>query len=193
MSLMSDQGLETKMRENARLILLNYCVGLGIANLERQNELVNDISIALLDVARKGDEYRIQLEAWQKIFGTSQLSHAQARLEAAEQQLVQARAEIERLRQWVNDLQSGMYINCVYCGHCYGPNPGTPIAMADILRAHIEKCPEHPMSTLRADLERAQKQMRTAEEALQESKFFSSVQLISGRIDAALEALTKKE
>ena len=45
----------------------------------------------------------------------------------------------------------------------------------------------------RADLERAQKQMRTAEEALQESKFFSSVQLISGRIDAALEALTKKE
>jgi len=59
--------------------------------------------------------------------------------------------EVERLKQWVKDLHSGMYINCVYCGHRYGPNPGTPVAMADVLRAHIEQCPEHPLSKARAE------------------------------------------
>jgi hypothetical protein len=57
-------------------------------------------------------------------------------------------AQLSQARQWVNDLQSGMYINCVYCGHRYGPNPGTPVAMADVLKQHIATCPEHPMSEL---------------------------------------------
>lgn len=57
-------------------------------------------------------------------------------------------SEIKRLQQWVTDLQSGCYINCVYCGHRYGPDPGTPVAMADVLKKHILKCPKHPMSTL---------------------------------------------
>ena len=57
-------------------------------------------------------------------------------------------AEIERLRQWVADLQSGMYINCVYCGHHYGPKDEVPAAMADVLKQHIAVCPEHPMSKL---------------------------------------------
>ena len=57
------------------------------------------------------------------------------------------------LRQWVNDIQSGMYVNCVYCGHRYGPDPGTPVAMAEILKQHIEQCPEHPMSALKKQLE----------------------------------------
>ena len=56
--------------------------------------------------------------------------------------------ENERLRQWIADLQSGMYINCIYCGHRYGPKENTPVSMADILKQHIEKCPEHPMSKL---------------------------------------------
>ena len=34
--------------------------------------------------------------------------------------------EIERLKVWVDDLQSGMYVNCVYCGHRYGPGETTP-------------------------------------------------------------------
>ena len=58
------------------------------------------------------------------------------------------KAENERLKQWISDLQSGMYINCVYCGHRYGPK------MADILKEHIEKCPEHPMSHLKAEYDR---------------------------------------
>jgi len=56
---------------------------------------------------------------------------------------------IEELEAWVNDLQSGMYINCVYCGHRYGPKESTPFSMADVLKEHIEQCPKHPMSALK--------------------------------------------
>lgn len=62
--------------------------------------------------------------------------------------------EVDRLRAWVNDCQSGMYINCVYCGHRYGPRESTPVAMADVLKAHIEKCPKHPLSHAKAEIER---------------------------------------
>lgn len=61
--------------------------------------------------------------------------------------------EIERLENWVDDLQSGMFINCVYCGHRYGPSNEVPASMADVLKAHVEQCPEHPMSALKAELE----------------------------------------
>jgi hypothetical protein len=54
--------------------------------------------------------------------------------------------EFQRLQTWVNDLQSGMFINCVYCGHRYGPKNETPVAMADVLKAHIVECPKHPLS-----------------------------------------------
>ncbi len=59
--------------------------------------------------------------------------------------------EIAQLKQWIDDLQSGMYINCVYCGHRYGPKDQVPASMADVLKAHIEQCPKHPMSKLKAD------------------------------------------
>ena len=60
--------------------------------------------------------------------------------------LQETAARADRLTLWVADLQSGMFINCVYCGHQYGPREDTPVAMADVLKAHIEKCPEHPLS-----------------------------------------------
>lgn len=56
--------------------------------------------------------------------------------------------ELERFRSQVDDLQSGMYINCVYCGHRYGPKDKSPTTKADVLKAHIAVCPEHPMSKL---------------------------------------------
>jgi hypothetical protein len=68
-------------------------------------------------------------------------------------------AEIKRLRQWVNDLQSGMYVNCVYCGHRYGPAKETPVSMASVLKAHIEQCPEHPMSKLKTENDQLQKRL----------------------------------
>ena len=77
-------------------------------------------------------------------------------------------AEIQRLRQWVNDLQSGMYVNCVYCGHRYGPEDKVPSSMADALKAHIEQCPEHPMSHLKAQLAASQRRERAAVEDMTE-------------------------
>lgn len=58
-------------------------------------------------------------------------------------------AENARLEQQVADLQSGMWINCVYCGHRYGPADKTPSTKAQMLKDHIEHCPKHPMSTLK--------------------------------------------
>jgi hypothetical protein len=57
----------------------------------------------------------------------------------------------DRLNRWVSDLQSGMYVNCVYCGHRYGPEANTPTSMADVLKEHIEHCPKHPMSLLKKE------------------------------------------
>jgi hypothetical protein len=62
--------------------------------------------------------------------------------------------EAGRMQDWVNDLQSGMYVNCVYCGHRYGPGETTPVSMADALKAHIEQCPKHPMSALKRQVDR---------------------------------------
>jgi hypothetical protein len=66
--------------------------------------------------------------------------------------------ENQRLMAWVHDLQSGMFINCVYCGHRYGPTqsthaaavrPDTPaVSMQELLKQHIAQCPKHPMSEL---------------------------------------------
>lgn len=67
-------------------------------------------------------------------------------------------AERQLLLQWVVDLQAGMFVNCVYCGHRYGPResgatvPEAGETMAEALRRHVESCPEHPMSALRAEL-----------------------------------------
>jgi hypothetical protein len=76
--------------------------------------------------------------------------------------------EIDLLDQHVADLQSGMYINCVYCGHRYGPRETTAATlpdaktqtMADALTEHISKCPKHPLA--KALLELADERERCA-------------------------------
>lgn len=73
---------------------------------------------------------------------------------------------IKRLRQWINDLQAGMYINCVYCGHRYGPDDEVPATMAQMLKDHIEQCPEHPMSKLKARMDIAVATLKEAEEII---------------------------
>jgi DNA-directed RNA polymerase subunit RPC12/RpoP len=70
---------------------------------------------------------------------------------------------LEEMQQWVNDLQSGMYINCVYCGHRYGPQDKTPASMADILKQHIEKCPKYPMSKLKLENDALRKKIYDTE------------------------------
>lgn len=58
--------------------------------------------------------------------------------------------EVERLTQWIHDLQSDMYINCVYCGYRYGPNGQVPVTMAQVLKDHVEKCEKHQMHEMHA-------------------------------------------
>ncbi len=79
---------------------------------------------------------------------------------------IKAVGEIQKMQQWVNDLQSGMYVNCVYCGHRYGPADEVPVSMAEVLKQHVEQCPKHPMSKLRDELEgyRAKDEERKATE-----------------------------
>lgn len=69
-------------------------------------------------------------------------------------------------RQWVHDLQAGMYITCVYCGHRYGPDDEVPATMADVLKEHIAQCPEHPMSALKRELNVVLERERELAEAL---------------------------
>lgn len=78
----------------------------------------------------------------------------------AEERLAQAEA-------WISDLQSAMYVNCVYCGHRYGPGETTPVSMADALKAHVEQCPKHPMSALKTRLSAAKEVIAGLVEPLQ--------------------------
>ena len=92
--------------------------------------------------------------------------------------------ENARLRVWVSDLLSGMYVNCVYCGHRYGPAKDTPVAMADVLKAHIEVCPEHPLSIIRLHFSRLKSEIRRLKE---ESKLLRFLNQTSARSVARAE------
>lgn len=76
-------------------------------------------------------------------------------------EITSLKEENERLVKWVDDLQSGMYINCVYCGHRYGPKDKVPCTMANALKQHIEQCPKHPMSALKKSLAAAGNELDT--------------------------------
>lgn len=74
------------------------------------------------------------------------------RLATADERTANVEGDNERLKDWVNDLHSGMYINCVYCGHRYGPADDVPSTMSQVLYDHIAICPEHPLSEARAEI-----------------------------------------
>lgn len=76
-----------------------------------------------------------------------------ALLKRQREQITLLESQNAEMEAWIDDLQSGMYVNCVYCGHRYGPKEDTPVSMADVLKAHIAKCPKHPMTGLRTALE----------------------------------------
>lgn len=54
--------------------------------------------------------------------------------------------EIAVMVKWIADLQRGMSINCVYCGHNFGPKGSTQAVMSDVLHEHIKVCPKHPLA-----------------------------------------------
>lgn len=68
-------------------------------------------------------------------------------------------ASVVQFRGWVNDLQSGCFINCVYCGHRYGPDSEVRETMQQVLYDHIEKCPDHPLSAARKKIEDLEKSL----------------------------------
>ncbi len=65
--------------------------------------------------------------------------------------------ENQQLETWIDDLQSGMWINCVYCGHRYGP--GTEAPMRKALEQHIAECPKHPLSAAKQEIAKLKQQM----------------------------------
>lgn len=116
-------------------------------NAERLTDLVR---------YKRHDLYREGLISDDEYAELVQVQGAVARLESYDE----LRARMQRLEQWVADLQSGMFVNCVYCGHRYGPRNTTPVAMADVLKEHVQACPEHPMAKLRKATEFARQALR---------------------------------
>jgi hypothetical protein len=95
--------------------------------------------------------------------------------------------EIVRLCTRVDELQSGMYINCVYCGHYYGPDDETPESMADVIREHIEQCPKHPMSVLRIRVDQAIAVVKNLQVLQSYQGHAASVQQVLSRVLRILE------
>jgi hypothetical protein len=128
-------------------------------------EAISELRVALIQALDSDDQIIVghMRKAYELLTEDDQFSYLKAevvswrsRAEGLEQSLVEAGEHIRRLDTWVSDLQSGLYVNCVYCGHRYGPDPGTPVAMADVLKQHIAECPAHPMSGLIAALRQAE-------------------------------------
>lgn len=95
-----------------------------------------EINASLMDVCNTADDIITQLRAENEERGD----------------------EILRLNKWIDDCQSGMYINCVYCGHRYGPDDGKHlVSMREALHKHVESCPKHPMFKLKQQVERLKK------------------------------------
>lgn len=95
-------------------------------------------------------ELELTLKDMLKRFGCKTDNTAVKIVQTYSMEASRLRNHVIKLEAWVDDLQKGMYINCVYCGHRYGPKENTPDTIADVLKKHIENCPNHPMSELKA-------------------------------------------
>lgn len=80
-------------------------------------------------------------------------------------------AKIDQLQTWVDDLHSGMYINCVYCGHRYGPDTEEGI-MSEVLHEHIKDCPKHPLSKALAEIVQLKIQMMPFQAQIDQAKTY---------------------
>jgi FtsZ-binding cell division protein ZapB len=121
--------------------------------VEEKSWMVEGLNALQSDLERYGNEMTAEYAAVSERYANSQ------------KEIHRLTEENSRLRQWVSDCQSGMYINCVYCGHRYGPRKDTPVAMADVLKEHIEQCPEHPLSHAKHEIEKLEKSLSKAKES----------------------------
>ena len=115
-------------------------------------EVLYRVSVEWLEMKAEIERKDNQLAAMDTI--TSQRDEMLAERDKLAEKLKGRDDEARRLYSWIDDLQSGMYVNCVYCGHRYGPSDEVPASMADVLTQHVESCPKHPMSTLKTERDR---------------------------------------
>lgn len=111
-----------------------------------------------------------------------------------QERISELEAENKRLQAWVNDLHKGVYINCVYCGHRYGPEAEVQATMAQVLKDHIEQCPQHPLSAAKqriAELETTLARFEFSNPELGDLSFRE--QLRSQLITNVLERITRLE
>ena len=108
-----------------------------------------------------------------------------------EDELDDLKGECLDLEKWVADLQSKLYVNCVYCGHRYGPEDEVPTTMAQVLKDHIEQCPKHPMSELKERLESHEKFVRIVQAEL-DRRNSHDPQVWAGYIRAGLDQLNRE-
>ena len=80
---------------------------------------------------------------WQSLETLSEITKTKDTYIKPKSKLEEAEEEIIRLQDWISDLQKGMYVNCIYCGHRYPP--GTPDVRDKVLYDHIKSCPKHPL------------------------------------------------
>jgi hypothetical protein len=99
--------------------------------------------------------------------------------------------KLARYERWVADLQSGMYVNCVYCGHRYGPEKNVPVSMAEILKEHIEKCPDHPMSHLKTRNAALTKILEAALHCVRSYQYGNAAPALAEEMGDAIEKVLK--
>lgn len=77
-------------------------------------------------------------------------AHAQLGLARLTQSPLPLQLEVAELEQWIDDLQEGMKINCVYCGAELAPRTEEVDESVRLrLQRHMRYCPKHPMMELR--------------------------------------------
>ena len=75
-----------------------------------------------------------------------------------------------------------MFINCVYCGHRYGPDDAVAATMQQLLYEHIAKCPKHPLQEAHAENKRLREALEDAAYELKiTAKFLGSDDIGSSR------------
>lgn len=72
-----------------------------------------------------------------------ELNSLKERLATCSVAWAEAKAELASAQAWIERLQDGRTLTCVYCGHEY--SPGTPAHGVGALTEHIKVCPRHPM------------------------------------------------
>lgn len=98
--------------------------------------------------------------------------------------------ENKRLEAWIDDLQSGMWINCVYCGHRYGPNKGNHlVTMRKALETHIAECPKHPLAMARNRIKELEAENKRLREALKYIAFTTPGPTMKTHSEAAEQAM----